>query len=103
MAAPRSRPASTRRNPRHPAGPARGGDGDSSGGPRTKEGLSPEEKRELLRRVSERMNRADTPLLEWSLAFRVEEGGPLDFEAFPFQAELYEAFGDRDIPTVDVM
>lgn len=42
-------------------------------------------------------------LLNWSEAFRVEEGQPLDFEAFPFQRDLYRDFGNRDLPTVDVM
>jgi hypothetical protein len=45
---------------------------------------------------------ATSDLLSWSRAFRREEGGPLDFELFPFQREIYEAFGDPRLPTVDV-
>jgi hypothetical protein len=51
----------------------------------------------------ELVRRQKLTLLEWSEAFRMEEGEPLDFEAFPFQRELYQAFGDRDLPSVDVM
>src|SRR5207248_702530 len=42
-------------------------------------------------------------LLAWSRAVRVEEGRALDFGTFPFQVELYEAFGDKALGTVDVM
>lgn len=42
-------------------------------------------------------------LLSWSKLHRLEDDEPLDFHAFPFQRELYEAFGDRDLPSVDVM
>jgi hypothetical protein len=52
---------------------------------------------------SERFRRKGPSLLEWSAEFRVEEGEPLDFDTFPFQRELYEAFGDRSLGTVDVM
>lgn len=52
---------------------------------------------------SERFRRKGPSLLEWSAEFRVEEGEPLDFDTFPFQRELYEAFGDRTLGTVDVM
>jgi hypothetical protein len=33
----------------------------------------------------------------------MEEGQPLDFDSFPFQRQLYDDFGDKSIPTVDVM
>jgi Phage terminase large subunit (GpA) len=49
------------------------------------------------------LQRDPPDLLAWSEAVRTEEGHPLDFETFPFQRELYEAFGDRSIPTVDIM
>jgi phage terminase large subunit GpA len=42
-------------------------------------------------------------LLSWSRAYRIEAGGALDFEAFPFQRELYAAFGDPSLKTVEVM
>jgi hypothetical protein len=64
-------------------------------------GLPAEEKRQLLRHVSPFLRRA--PLLRWSRLVRVEEGAPLDFGAFPFQVELYEAFGDRNLASVDIM
>jgi hypothetical protein len=51
----------------------------------------------------QRLRREPRPILQWAQVFRLEEGRPLDFEAFPFQIELYEAFGDRDLPSVDVM
>lgn len=47
--------------------------------------------------------RSSPSLVPWSLAFRVEAGGALDFSMFPFQRELHEAFGDPDLATVDVM
>jgi len=50
------------------------------------------------------MSGKDPSLLAWSRAYRLENGRPLDFEAFPMQLEIYEsAFADRDLPTVDVM
>jgi hypothetical protein len=39
----------------------------------------------------------------WAEAFRLEQGEPLDFATFPFQVELYKAFGDKTLRTVDVM
>lgn len=42
-------------------------------------------------------------LLSWSRGYRMEARGALDFERFPFQRELYEAFGDRSLRSVDVM
>jgi hypothetical protein len=51
----------------------------------------------------ERFLRTDPALLDWSEAFRFEEGEPLDFDAFPFQRRLYDDFGRKDLPTVDVM
>src|SRR5439155_24960103 len=42
-------------------------------------------------------------LLSWSRTYRIEAGGALDFDAFPFQRELYEAFGDPGIRRVAVM
>jgi hypothetical protein len=51
----------------------------------------------------ERFRRSNPSLLDWSEAFRVEEGEPLDFDAFPFQREIYAVFDDRGIKTVDVM
>ena len=42
-------------------------------------------------------------LLSWSRTYRIEAGGSLDFDAFPFQRELYEAFGDPGIRSVAVM
>jgi phage terminase large subunit GpA-like protein len=41
--------------------------------------------------------------LQWATAFRLEEGKSLDFDLFPFQRELYEAFAAKDLATVDVM
>lgn len=42
-------------------------------------------------------------LLAWSHAYRVEAGGPLAFDRFPFQREIYEAFGDASLRSVEVM
>lgn len=42
-------------------------------------------------------------LLSWSRAYRVEAAGPLDFDRFPFQRDIYEAFGDRSLRSVEVM
>ncbi len=42
-------------------------------------------------------------LLPWSTAYRVEAGGPLDFDRFPFQREIYDAFGDASLRSVEVM
>jgi hypothetical protein len=58
---------------------------------------------EAYRLAVERFLRTDPGLLDWSEAFRFEEGEPLDFDAFPFQRELYDLFGAKDVPTVDVM
>jgi hypothetical protein len=54
-------------------------------------------------KTSERFRRAGPSLQLWSKHFRVEEGEPLDFETFPFQRELYDAFGDKELGSVDVM
>ncbi len=63
----------------------------------------PPEPDDLLK-ASERFRRKANPGLQlWSKHFRVEEGEPLDFEMFPFQRELYDAFGARELGTVDVM
>jgi hypothetical protein len=45
----------------------------------------------------------DLDLLTWSRLHRLEDGEPLDFDAFPFQRELYRAFGDPSLPFVEVM
>src|SRR5439155_26563889 len=67
------------------------------------DGPLPGEREEFLRAVRHRFRRAAPELPRWSRAVRVEERGPLDFATFPFQPELYEAFGDRGQATVDVM
>ncbi len=51
----------------------------------------------------EQFRRGDPSLAAWSEAFRIEEGHPLDFDLFPFQREIYDVFGDRETPTVDIM
>lgn len=51
---------------------------------------------------AEAFRRSGPALKAWSEAFRLERSEPLDFAIFPFQVELYEAFGDRSLPTVDV-
>ncbi|MEX0755690.1 MAG: terminase gpA endonuclease subunit [Actinomycetota bacterium] len=51
----------------------------------------------------EMLLRSNPSLRTWSEAFRIEEGAPLNFDLFPFQRELYDVFGDKAIPTVDVM
>jgi len=53
--------------------------------------------------AAERFRRKQPDLLDWSDVWRVEEGEPLDFAVFPFQPELYQVFGDRNVQTVDVM
>jgi len=63
--------------------------------------LTRAERERLYLRASERSR--SWSLLEWSKAFRLEEGAPLDFDLFPFQRELYETFADRSLPSVDVM
>jgi len=42
-------------------------------------------------------------LFTWAQAFHLEEGEQLDFDAFPFQVELHDAFGSEDLPEVSVM
>jgi hypothetical protein len=54
-------------------------------------------------KIGEGLRRDETDLREWSRRVRVEEGESLDFPTFPFQRELYDAFGDKDLQTVDVM
>jgi hypothetical protein len=49
------------------------------------------------------VHRTGLDLLSWSRLHRLEDGEVLDFGAFPFQRELYQAFGDRELPSVDVM
>lgn len=66
-------------------------------------GLPKAAKEEAFRILSERQRVSKAPLLQWSRAHRVEDGQALDFEMFPFQIEIYEAFGDRELQTVDVM
>jgi hypothetical protein len=61
------------------------------------------DKERLFALQVEKFRRSNPGLLQWSEAFRVEEGDPLDFSLFPFQRELYEAFGDRDLETVDII
>lgn len=51
----------------------------------------------------ERFLRTEPSLLDWSEAFRFEEGAPLDFDTFPFQRDVYDDFGSKATPTVDVM
>jgi Phage terminase large subunit (GpA) len=58
---------------------------------------------EAYRLAVETFLRKDPGLLDWSEAFRFEEGEPLDFDAFPFQRDVYDDFGAKDIRTVDVM
>lgn len=65
--------------------------------------LSREEKERAYLLAAERLRRRAPDLLAWSAAHRLEQGRPLDFDRFPYQRELYVAFGDRGIPSVDVM
>jgi hypothetical protein len=51
----------------------------------------------------EAFRRSEPTLLQWAQAFRKESARPLDFETFPFQRDLYRDFGDKGLPTVDVM
>jgi phage terminase large subunit GpA len=53
--------------------------------------------------LAHEFSRQAPDLRSWSTCHRLESGRPLDFDAFPFQRELYEAFGDKKIPSVDVM
>jgi len=64
--------------------------------------MTPDQARELAL-ARERAGRLGPDLLSWSRAFRFEAGSHLDFSRFPFQLELYEAFADRSLHTVDVM
>src|SRR5207245_7620089 len=58
--------------------------------------------RRLQLALARRLSGSGPSLLRWSRAFRMEDHRPLDFDLFPFQREIYDAFGDRDLPTVDV-
>jgi len=58
---------------------------------------------EAYRLAVESFLRKDPGLLDWSEAFRFEEGDPLDFDSFPFQRRLYDDFGSKELRTVDVM
>jgi hypothetical protein len=51
----------------------------------------------------EHVRRLGPDLLSWSRAFRFEAGSHLDFDRFPFQLELYRAFGECGLSSVDVM
>ena len=66
-------------------------------------GASRAEAEQALALFTTELLRARPSLLSWSKAFRVEDARPLDFGLFPFQRELYEAFGDAELSTVDVM
>ncbi len=57
----------------------------------------------LYQLLAQIQRRSNPSLLSWSGAFRREKGRALDFELFPFQRELYEAFGSKELRTVDVM
>src|SRR5207245_908211 len=59
--------------------------------------------RRLQLALARRLSGSGPSLLRWSRAFRMEDHRPLDFDLFPFQRELYDAFGDRDLSRVDVM
>lgn len=61
------------------------------------------EKEQFFIAEAERQRREGQSLLEWSAKFRTEDGRPLDFDAYPYQRELYATFGDREVPSVDVM
>lgn len=52
---------------------------------------------------AEAFRRSGPALYRWATAFRIESGAPLDFAMFPFQEELYNAFGELGRETVDVM
>src|SRR5439155_11733897 len=101
----RDRPGLLRRG-RSPPGAGHGGAGEEgaamSAEPEDLPPIFTERSSQLLHRLAGRLSRPDRSLLAWSRAFRVEDGRPLDFDAFPFQQEIYEAFGDRGLPTVDV-
>lgn len=61
-----------------------------------------QEAEQRFRLKSERVRRSGR-ILDWSEGFRKEAGHDLDFDTFPFQRELYEAFGDKTLDSVDVM
>jgi hypothetical protein len=65
--------------------------------------LSRADREELLLSGWALPHAGDLDLLSWSRLHRLEDGEGLDFSAFPFQRELYEAFGDRGLRSVDVM
>lgn len=64
--------------------------------------MTPDQMRELAL-AREQARRLSPDLLSWSRAFRFEAGSHLDFARFPFQLELYEAFGDLGLQAVEVM
>jgi len=65
--------------------------------------LSRPDREALLLQGWDLLQGANLDLLGWSVLHRLEDDAPLDFEAFPFQREIYRAFGDKGLASVEVM